>query len=314
MRLISQFGEIEYFKSLKYDTLSAPNAALVIYKEEAAAKQCLKRSPIRFRMHRVPMKQQMEELHAGAEQKQDRAKTSKAEHRAPRGPVGAPFGLSSAQQSRALSTSSLPTPPPNQIHMPFDAPPSADPVPDATEEDTRIFQIQSNLCYRNFRQAINTGHYHGTFAIDSKMPGQEDLSKKVPLEGLSCVDWRAPEKPWRFIEQERQRIGGSMSLGRLRRERDGEKDVPKEVLDQKSAFADEEVGVGFAVEETRDESEDGGFGHASKPIREVRSENNAVKDNDAEQMPYQKAMRGWEEFFPGISSGEGVERYSRKLK
>ena len=42
LRLLSQFGEIDYFKSLKYDGqgLALPNIGLVIYKDEEGAKNC----------------------------------------------------------------------------------------------------------------------------------------------------------------------------------------------------------------------------------------------------------------------------------
>ena len=40
LRLISQFGEVEYFRNLKYDALSMPNASLVIFKDEEAASHC----------------------------------------------------------------------------------------------------------------------------------------------------------------------------------------------------------------------------------------------------------------------------------
>lgn len=46
LRLLSGFGEIEYYKNLKYDILSAPNTALVIFRQGGAAREALKRSPI----------------------------------------------------------------------------------------------------------------------------------------------------------------------------------------------------------------------------------------------------------------------------
>ena len=37
------------------------------------------------------------------------------------------------------------------------------------------------------------------------MVGQGDLAKKVPTPGLSCVDWKAVEKPWHVVRLERER-------------------------------------------------------------------------------------------------------------
>ncbi|KAI7508327.1 hypothetical protein KC347_g6186 [Hortaea werneckii] len=53
MRLLTQFGEVEYFKNLAYDAYPAPNTCLAIFREESAAQECLRRTPIRFRMTRV---------------------------------------------------------------------------------------------------------------------------------------------------------------------------------------------------------------------------------------------------------------------
>ncbi|KAK3110428.1 hypothetical protein LTR53_015285 [Teratosphaeriaceae sp. CCFEE 6253] len=55
LRLISQFGEVEYFKSLKYEALPAANTAIVIFREEDAARQCLKRSPCRREARRATL-------------------------------------------------------------------------------------------------------------------------------------------------------------------------------------------------------------------------------------------------------------------
>lgn len=49
------------------------------------------------------------------------------------------------------------------------------------------------------------GYYHGRFAIDSKSVPQTDLAQTVPLPGLSCVNWKAKERPWRLMNQEKER-------------------------------------------------------------------------------------------------------------
>lgn len=224
MRLMSQFGPIEHFKNLRYDTLSAPNAIVIIYTDESAAKECLKNSPIRFRMGRAQK--------PGPDEEEERRGTGKGFHeealpsdpasqgvesRATRGPSGSAFGLA---QTRGLSTSSLPKPPPRPIRMPFDRAPT----PEPPRDDSRIFQIQTNPSTRRFRDLVNTSHYYGYFAIDTKMVGQEDLNRKVPLKGLSCVEWNAAEKPWAVARGERSKF--SRSLGELwddgRRETEGQ--------------------------------------------------------------------------------------------
>lgn len=172
LRLVSQFGEVEYFKNLKYDHLSAPNAALVIYKDDDAAQHCIRKSPIRFRM-----------------------------------------GKAFAGESTSRPIEDTPKPAPTQAANPFDqgtASPieQAEPVqspfqhPQQDLSDSQLYQIQVNPARVHFRDQINMGHYHGSFPIDTKSVAQGDLAKSVPLPGLSCVDWRAGEKPWRIIKKE----------------------------------------------------------------------------------------------------------------
>ncbi|KAK5109926.1 hypothetical protein LTR62_006415 [Meristemomyces frigidus] len=145
LRLISQFGEVEHFKNLKYDALSAPNTIIVIFREEDAARHCLKRSPIRFRM----------------------------------GP---------AEQTQA--------------------------VEDSPVAESRLFQIQANTARVNFRDQLNSSHFHGNFAIDGKSAAQQDLSGRVPIKGLSDVEWRAVDKPWVVIEKEKLQHGAFKSSGK----------------------------------------------------------------------------------------------------
>ncbi|TKA82006.1 hypothetical protein B0A55_01737 [Friedmanniomyces simplex] len=150
LRLLSQFGEVEYFKNLKYDSLSAPNAAIVIFREEEAAKHCLKRTPIRFRM-----------------------------------------GKASPVASAANETPAR-----------------------GAESDFGIFQIQANTARAHFRDILNSSHFHGAFMVDGKSAAQQDLSKRVPVLGLSDVNWHAGVKPWRFVERERETAGAFQGSGR----------------------------------------------------------------------------------------------------
>lgn len=256
MRLLSQFGEIDYYKSLKYDGqgLGLPNIALVVYKDEEGAKNCFRGSPVRFRMGKVkaggqssrtvPVEQPVEET-----KEEDVGSKSSVWGQGAippkKGPLGAPFGLEldTPHQRRYISTSSLPKPTPRPIRMPFDPPSPPDAAAQQHEDEDRIFQVHTSRTHRNFRDQINMGHYHGGFAIDGKMFGQEDLVKRVPTEGLSCVDWRARERPWRFVRRESEGRGRRERLGVLW-EREG-KGKREEVVGRKvDALGDVEGGSG----------------------------------------------------------------------
>lgn len=187
LRLISQFGEVEYFKSLKYDHLSAPNAALVIYKDEDAAQHSLRRSPIRFRMGKAmagestsqPLDSKIPEVAPTSSQPAEN-------------PFSAPNPAPVADASNALDAMDR--------ELAATPQPSQQPLPTLT--DSRLYQIQVHPARVHFRDQINAGHYHGSFPIDTKSVAQGDLAKSVPLNGLSCVDWRAGDKPWRILRKE----------------------------------------------------------------------------------------------------------------
>lgn len=208
LRLVSQFGEVEYFKNLKYETLSHPTASLVIFREEKAAQECLKRSPIRFRLgpaeadveeqlnpHQQPDPPQQQarkpaSAYVAAQQSQSHLSSNSS-----KGPT--PFGMA---QSRSLSTQSLPDPPRAVPTLPFLQP---DPSPNAQQPTSRIFQLQTNPARTNFRDQVDRAEYHGRFNIDTKSAIQQDLARRVPVPGLSCWEWRKPEKPDRLVQKTR---------------------------------------------------------------------------------------------------------------
>ncbi|KXL45289.1 hypothetical protein M433DRAFT_4630 [Acidomyces richmondensis BFW] len=145
LRLLSQFGEVEHFRNLKYDAFPVPNTMLLIFRDIEAAQHCLERSPIRFRMHR--------------------ARVNAASHN-----------------------------------------------PEPT--NSRIFQIISNSCSRSFRDQLNASHFHGSFEVDTKSAAQQDLAKKVPVIGLSDVNWRAVDKPWHVVQVEKEKDGAFRASGK----------------------------------------------------------------------------------------------------
>jgi hypothetical protein len=50
LRVIQQFGRVEMFRNLKYDTLPMPNTMIAMYENEDSARKLLEASPLRFFM------------------------------------------------------------------------------------------------------------------------------------------------------------------------------------------------------------------------------------------------------------------------
>ena len=252
--MLSGFGEIEYYKNLKYDELTAPNTALVIFKEDGAAIEALKRSPIRFRMGRAVVAPQArtEEKAEGKGGAKEEVMEAERENRTLRGPRGTPFGLGSGGK-RGMATSAVQRvegfrpffsgseaePPPPQFNSQPSRPAKpSPPAPAAAPEDpnARIFQIQTNPSRRHFRDHVNVAQYHGSFALDTEMFGQQDMVKRVPLPGLSCMDFRAAGvegRPWEIVRRERAKDHEGVMKRRLLGE-----------LWEEGRAVDEEEGVG----------------------------------------------------------------------
>lgn len=177
LRLLSQFGEIEYFRNLKYEALSAPNTALVIFKEEKAAEACARKSPLRFRMGKEPPDKPNVPSPPTSPNNADTAPST---------------SISGSQtESYATPTSSRPN------STPFEAPPLPILQP-------RIYQIHSNTARAHFRDQINMGPYHGSFKVGDQGSPQKELAKVVPVPGLSYVDWRLKDRPWRIVRKEKE--------------------------------------------------------------------------------------------------------------
>lgn len=220
LRLIQRYGEVEMFKSLRYDKIPTPNAALVIMKSSETTRKLLYDSPLRFVMERdedgVMREQQQEEQGeqqpstrdptmmsqrrdirqnvAAIESQQFMPKSNSGPSPRPSAPTGA-WGLPQTQ-SRNLSTSQ------RQGARPGQQPRGRTSL--VPEEGPREYQIQVNVATFNHRDHLNVNPYNGTFAVDTKSAIQEDLAKRVPLVGLSDLNLKKEEKPWRVLAWQRK--------------------------------------------------------------------------------------------------------------
>jgi hypothetical protein len=194
LKLITRFGEVEYYRSLKYDELTHPDAALVIFKHEKEAWDFQKSAPIRFRMGRAGPKEEPNE----PDQSEGRTHLfeSKSEEPSEMGPreAPAPFGMA---QTRSTTTA------PNDIPR---APPRSSAIPLQRERvesdsliDSRIFQIITSPARYGFRDQINFGPFHGSFHPQARTYVQKSLGSVVPLRGLGRIDYAAPSPKWKTV-------------------------------------------------------------------------------------------------------------------
>lgn len=176
LQLLQRYGKVEMFKNLKYDALPTPSTMLAIFQTEEAAEDLLRASPLRFNMAPNPSEERVgeNEVQAGPE--------SASVHETSSDRMA--LAETAARQSPAQSTS-------------FSSNTSA--------ASTREYQLQVNASFMHHRDHINTNPYNGPFVVDKKSAIQEDLAKRVPLIGLSDVNLKKTEKPWRTLLWERER-------------------------------------------------------------------------------------------------------------
>ena len=158
LRLLSQFGEVEFFKNSAYHNPDPSlSSALIIFREAEAARECLRRSPLRFRMQR-----------------------------------NTPGANSSSE--------------------------------------AKLFDIRAADTMRNFRHAADQRPFYGHFNLQTQVLGQADLARRVPLPGLSCLDWRQDGQYWRMMMLERGGREDRKRLGVLWAESQGGPEIKQDDL------------------------------------------------------------------------------------
>ncbi|KAK4988508.1 hypothetical protein LTR50_003912 [Elasticomyces elasticus] len=216
LRVLQGFGEVEMFKSLKYDAIPQNSTALAIFNDAEAARRVLRASPLRYTLEFVDGAETQTKLETrshpdtaeeqpGQDVKKDEENTAMAETRTSRSDTSTPSSFPTqtawgttqppnTAQTRALHTARKPS-------LLFPTPSSATPPP------PRHFTIQANFSRYHHRDKINSAAYHGSFRVNSKSAIQQDLASRVPLLGLSDCELKRVGKPWRIVERERREEG-----------------------------------------------------------------------------------------------------------
>jgi hypothetical protein len=214
LKLVSRFGEVEYYRNLKYDTLTHPNVAIVIFKHEKDAWEFQKNAPIRFRMGRAGAKADKKEENRPERRTYEEALESRDPVRTQPGAVSGPLGMA---HPRFMSTTArdLPRAPPRPPVMPLQPEP-IDPKPLV---DSRIFQIITSPARMHFQEQINVTQFHGSFGTNPKGSLQKALLNIVPLVGLLRIDWNAVEGSWTQLRAAREAARGEKTLMQIFEER-----------------------------------------------------------------------------------------------
>jgi hypothetical protein len=200
LKLVSKFGEVEYYRNLKYDTLTHPNAAIVIFKHEKDAWEFQKNAPIRFRMGRAGIKEEPKEHGRSERRTYEESITDGA--RRPRTEVFGNPAPSAMAQTRSMTTTAndLPRAPPRPPVVPF----QREVIEPRLIVDARIFQIITSPSRAVFRDQINFSHFHGRFIAAPLSIAQKSLVAVVPLPGLTRIDWRVEPPAWRRVNQAKE--------------------------------------------------------------------------------------------------------------
>lgn len=173
-KILSSFGELQYYKSQRFNAEPNFNGAIVIFKEEKAAREVIQMSPIRFRM--------------GIEQEKKHA---------PRSPLMDTGPVQSAQVQTA-AMNDLPAAPAQRPILPFEEP--QEPL-----SDTVSYQIIANPAAMDPTKQVAMDPYHGGFKLQTDTVPYEDLHRRVPHKGMAVLGWKTRQKPMRDVLKAREK-------------------------------------------------------------------------------------------------------------
>ncbi|KAH7079876.1 hypothetical protein BKA63DRAFT_540940 [Paraphoma chrysanthemicola] len=191
-RVLKRFGEIDVFKSLRYEYHNpADNIALAIFRDSTAAQKALDASPIRFALEKVDHHPSNHETDPQNELEDEDAEDAETIH-SKKPPKD---GIDEILRPSTLLIRTEPTEP---VHtttpqtstppaMPFD-PPTPSPT---AHTRTKWFQVTVDRSRAVHQDFVERQPFWKQFHPQKSL-AQEDLAKKVPHIGLSDVSKRPP--------------------------------------------------------------------------------------------------------------------------
>ncbi|KAH7086179.1 hypothetical protein FB567DRAFT_471573, partial [Paraphoma chrysanthemicola] len=191
LRVLKRFGEIDVFKSLRYEYHNpADNIALAIFRDSTAAQKALDASPIRFALEKVDQHPSIHEPDSHNDLEDEDAEDAETLHskKPPK------HGIDEILRPSTLLTrteDTSPTPPTTtttpQPSMPYDPPTPSTP----THTRTKWFQVTVDRSRAVHQDFVERQPFWKQFHPQKSL-AQEDLAKKVPHIGLSDVSKRPP--------------------------------------------------------------------------------------------------------------------------
>ncbi|KAF2839454.1 hypothetical protein M501DRAFT_1057723 [Patellaria atrata CBS 101060] len=195
LRVLQYYGEVETYRNLRYErSYPAPNSALAIFQDAAAARRLLKASPVRFSLepiqqgHEITDKSNEDEVNDIGVGHEGVATTK---HDAADGADLAQSASSNVVSSAEEAKSSL---------------------------KSRQFKLIADLSTTNHLDHIVwTSPYQGSYKYTSGLI-QDDLAKRVPLRALAEIELDRPSTPARLQRKAEERLRKRKTLRQLAEE------------------------------------------------------------------------------------------------
>lgn len=196
LRVLQRFGNVEMYRNLRYDSYSAPSTALAVVQDRTMAKKLCRMSPLRFTLERAEGGE-IGEAHMAAGQSEEAMQGQKQQGHVEEADLEPGSEEEYLAGERAALGHFSPTQRPIQKTSDYRAPHTVRP------QQVQEYQLQISHATVDHHDRIQTNQFHGPFAVDTKSAAQGDLVQRVPLLGLSDIDIRKMEKPYRVLERER---------------------------------------------------------------------------------------------------------------
>jgi len=227
LRVLQGFGEVTTYKSLKVSPLivkqqeshmlsifakyhplkPAHNVALAIFQRPESAQQLLASSPLRFSLETTPAVDYPEE-----DLQYDGSKTEFPDDIAQSEPsrtdaqeLHAPNKLldsTSRSESQHESPSNYESPEPRTKSQPM----------------IKDFRVQAEVWLGKQQDFIERNPLWGEFKLNTYSAIQQDLARRVPLIGLSDLEFNKAEVPVRILRKRQEELGKKKTLSSMWRE------------------------------------------------------------------------------------------------
>lgn len=224
LNVLRGYGEIDTFRNMKWEYRNpADNTCLAIFRDGKAAQRLVSDSPLRFTLEPVEKEKSQEPSNPYLDLFNKLEAQSKAGQGAGHGRgIASPWLIENGPAADSAADKETP--------MHKDEYRSQEDGEDTARSSSRqrSFLVHASPWTSNLNVIIDRAPYTGSYAIDKKSLSYQDLAERVPMPGLSVVNFSAKPLPARVEVKRRAALANRKTLRQIK-EQKGERQTEDEL-------------------------------------------------------------------------------------